>query len=242
MVRGTRNILNTNLFLLLAILSLSFGESFAQNIKKTFSCKGTYYHNRFENKRTASGELFSQKLYTAAHKSLPLHTVVKVTNSRTNSSILVKINDRCGRRGIIDLTKIAANKIGLKGSEQVIIEVLGKDYVDIWNQQNVILNDKLMNDSVSYIYIDSLITERKQCPHYLYYVRITTISEKCKIESVKKILPQKYVDMLHIEKIYNEKFFYVNIGPFPDKKTVDTAVSELKKLYPSVHSIKKKRE
>ncbi|WP_418887960.1 septal ring lytic transglycosylase RlpA family protein [Myroides oncorhynchi] len=73
----------------------------------------SYYHNKFNGKRTASGEKFHNSGMTAAHKSLPFNTKVKVTNLKNNKSVKVRINDRGpfskGRE--IDLSKKAFMKI-----------------------------------------------------------------------------------------------------------------------------------
>jgi len=67
----------------------------------------SYYSNKLNGKRTASGKRFDNTLYTAAHKKLPFGTKVKVTNLKNNKSVIVTITDRGpfskGRE--IDLTK-----------------------------------------------------------------------------------------------------------------------------------------
>lgn len=78
----------------------------------------SYYGRQFHGKKTASGERFNMYRYTAAHKTLPLGTKVKVVNLDNGKSVKVKINDRGpyadGR--IIDLSKRAARKIGMLSS------------------------------------------------------------------------------------------------------------------------------
>ena len=95
------------IYKLLLILLFCSVNAFAQQLKE-FECKATYYHNMFENRRTSSGEIFTQKKYTAAHKTLPMHTLVKVTNLSNGRSVLVKVNDRCPKKGVIDLSSKAA--------------------------------------------------------------------------------------------------------------------------------------
>ena len=73
------------------VVCISCSYIHAQNKTAVYSMKATYYHDKFENRKTSSGVVFSQKLYTAAHRTLPLHTVVKVMNKRTGKSVLVKI-------------------------------------------------------------------------------------------------------------------------------------------------------
>ncbi len=80
--------------------------------------KASWYGPGFHGKKTASGQRFNQNAMTAAHKTLPLGSVVRVTNRATGKSIKVTINDRGpfvkGR--IIDLSAAAAAALGTKGS------------------------------------------------------------------------------------------------------------------------------
>lgn len=80
-------------------------------------CGGaSWYGPGFNGKTAASGETFDQNAMTAAHRSLPFGTKVKVTDQRTGREIEVTINDRgpfVGKR-IIDLSKAAATKLGFR--------------------------------------------------------------------------------------------------------------------------------
>ncbi len=82
----------------------------------TKSGKASYYADKFNGRKTASGERFSNGKKTAAHKTLAFGTKVKVTNLANGKTVKVRINDRgpfvAGR--IIDLSKSAAKKIGLQ--------------------------------------------------------------------------------------------------------------------------------
>ena len=91
--------------------------------------KASYYADKFHGRKTSSGELFDNEKFTAAHKTLPFNTIVKVTSKINSKSVIVRINDRgpfvSGR--IIDLSRIAAEKIGLikAGIAEVNLKVLG---------------------------------------------------------------------------------------------------------------------
>ncbi|MDB5228922.1 MAG: hypothetical protein JWN78_3115 [Bacteroidota bacterium] len=95
----------------------------------------SFYGLEFHGKTTASGQIYSQNKLTAAHKTLPLGTTVKVTNTKNNKSVYVKINDRGpfvkGR--IIDLSTKAAEILGYrnKGTAYVKVEVIGKDDIPV---------------------------------------------------------------------------------------------------------------
>ena len=86
----------------------------------------SWYGPGFHGRRTASGERFNQNAMTAAHKTLPLGSLVRVTSLETNQSIIVRINDRGPyRRGfIIDLSKGAARALDMQGSDKVQLTVI----------------------------------------------------------------------------------------------------------------------
>ena len=88
----------------------------------------SYYGGKFHGRRTASGEIFNKNALTAAHRSLPFGTKLKVTNLRNGRTVIVRINDRGPhvRGRIIDLSHAAAKKIGLKGLVRVKLVVLKK--------------------------------------------------------------------------------------------------------------------
>lgn len=76
--------------------------------------QASFYADRYQSRKTASGERYDHGKRTAAHKTLPFGTRVKVTNTKNNKTVVVKINDRGpfvkGR--IIDLSKSAFSHIG----------------------------------------------------------------------------------------------------------------------------------
>jgi rare lipoprotein A len=91
--------------------------------------EASWYGGKFQGRTTANGEIFDTNLFTAAHKTLPFNSLVKVTNQENNLSVIVRINDRGpfleGR--IIDLSMVAAEIIGVvrSGHSPVVIEVIG---------------------------------------------------------------------------------------------------------------------
>jgi len=69
----------------------------------------SYYHSKFEGKKTSSGEPYSNKKYTAAHRTFPFGTLLKVTNVANDKSVVVKVNDRgpYSKTKEIDLSQVA---------------------------------------------------------------------------------------------------------------------------------------
>lgn len=89
----------------------------------------SWYGKDFHGKASANGECYNMYAYTAAHKTLPLPSVVRVTNLENNTSIVVKVNDRgpfvAGR--VIDMSYAAAESLGMvgNGTAPVLIEAIG---------------------------------------------------------------------------------------------------------------------
>ncbi|SHM58099.1 septal ring lytic transglycosylase RlpA family protein [Flavobacterium saccharophilum] len=89
----------------------------------------SYYNNKFNGKRTASGRKFNNNKLTAAHKKFPFGTKLRITNERNDKSVIVEVIDRgpFSKKREIDLTKRAFMKIASNkgsGSMKVKIEVL----------------------------------------------------------------------------------------------------------------------
>jgi rare lipoprotein A len=88
----------------------------------------SWYGGKFQGRLTANGEVFDTNELTAAHRTLPFDSIVRVTSRDTDRSVIVRINDRGpfveGR--IIDLSRAAADAIGLtaRGVGPVIVEIL----------------------------------------------------------------------------------------------------------------------
>ncbi len=97
-------------------------------VTSTLTGTASWYGPGFHGRRSASGEVFNQNDLTAAHRTLPFGTRVRVTNLRTGQQVVVRINDRgpFSHGRIIDLSAAAAGQIGLRASGvgQVQIEVL----------------------------------------------------------------------------------------------------------------------
>ena len=90
--------------------------------------QASYYSDKFNGRKTASGEIFSQNKLTAACNKLPLGTHILVTNLKNGDSVFVTINDRLHpkMKRVVDLSKAAAKKIGLttSGVTKVKVEVV----------------------------------------------------------------------------------------------------------------------
>ena len=85
----------------------------------------SFYSDKFVGKKTANGERFSQKKLTCAHNTLPLGTMIRVTNLSNELFVDVRVNDRLNLRNprIVDLSKAAAKKIKFSGKGVIKVRV-----------------------------------------------------------------------------------------------------------------------
>ncbi|RQT70295.1 septal ring lytic transglycosylase RlpA family protein [Burkholderia cepacia] len=103
------------------------GEQGKPTASASFHQQGiaSWYGKAFDGHRTANGELFNMNAMTAAHRTLPLGSFVRVTLASTGKSVIVRINDRgpFNRHRIIDLSYAAASVLGIQrvGTARVAI-------------------------------------------------------------------------------------------------------------------------
>lgn len=85
----------------------------------------SFYANRFAGRATASGERYDPAQFTAAHRTLPFGTLVRVTNVANGRSVIVRINDRgpFTRGRMIDVSRAAADELGLVARGHGMVEL-----------------------------------------------------------------------------------------------------------------------
>ena len=95
---------------------------------QSISGKASWYGGKFHGRPTASGEKFDKNGLTAAHRTLPFGTKVRVTNRANGRTVIVRVNDRGPfiHSRIIDLSRAAADRIGMitRGTAPVSLEIL----------------------------------------------------------------------------------------------------------------------
>ena len=115
------------------IVSAAQGKVNYRNVAQSDSAVGyaSYYSNKFIGKKTANGEIFSQEKLTCAHNTLPMGTLIKVTNLNNDKSVVVRVNDRMHKRNprLVDLSRAAAKTLDFNGNGviRVRVEVLKRD-------------------------------------------------------------------------------------------------------------------
>ena len=113
------------IIMMISTLGIFSFKSYATDANTSFV---SYYHDKFDGKKTASGEVFSNASLTAANKTLPFGTLVKITNLISGKSVVVKVNDRGPYHSsrAFDLSKAAFKTIAdiRKGTIAIEYEIL----------------------------------------------------------------------------------------------------------------------
>lgn len=123
------------IFLIFGFLTLTFAEAnTAGDSLLIQEGVASFYGKRFHLRKTSNGEVFHMDSLTAAHKTLPFGTLLKVTRVDTGTSVWVKVNDRLPKysKRIIDLSRAAATKLDMihDGIALVRLEVVEADVIE----------------------------------------------------------------------------------------------------------------
>ncbi len=165
----------------------------------------SWYGDDFHNKRTANGETYNMRAITAAHRTLPLPSIVKVTNLENGRSIIARVNDRGPyvKNRIIDVSQKGAELLGYrnKGTAKVRVEILEKESKAIKEAMLSPTNSStIYSDAIKYDVVDSK-------------AGIAMKIAKAKSEMVEKRAEiDKKVDEYKVEK----GVFFVQVGAFAD--------------------------
>jgi rare lipoprotein A (peptidoglycan hydrolase) len=120
--------------------------------------KASYYGYRFIGRKTASGEIFTESMYTCAHKSLPFGTKLKITNLNNGKSIIVRVNDRGPyvKTRIVDLSIRGARELGLmaSGIANVSVEIVNSKFSSLGPIEQ--MNKIMVDENYAYVQKDDV--------------------------------------------------------------------------------------
>ena len=192
-------------------------ESTAQSQKAEFGI-ATYYGDKFNGRHTASGEIFDNKKFTAAHRTHPFGTQLLVTNLKNNKTVVVTVNDRgpfsAGR--VIDVTKAAAAQLDFvaAGITNVKIEL----YIEKTDSLNI--PDSVMFD-----------TDLKKVPDSGFAIVVDTLQGSDTLMARMKFYAQKYNCPVS-GKVYlkdKQRFYIILLGPFTERGMAEEKLEILKR-------------
>lgn len=210
---------------------------------KDYSKEGiaSYYHNKFNGRRTSSGEIYNSTLYTAAHKTLPLNSYAVVTNMNNQRKVIVRINDRgpFSKGRIIDLSHAAAKEIGITGSGMgmVKIEALHVDSKGELSGAGASTLVKTSNNEeglkrlpVDDLDIDKEALQNVKVPHIQdesYELRMINLASK---KHAEEVINQLALKNIKAEIAANGQKYNIHLGPLNSKAQVADLKTQLKRL------------
>ena len=201
----------------------------------------SWYGKDFHAKYTANGEIYDMNTLTAAHRTLPLPSIVRVTNLENGRSLVLRVNDRgpFAKNRIIDVSKRAAQLLGFQtqGTARVKVEIMAAEskalkaaltgtkttYTSAQKQNSgkiITIPKKMTNNYNNYA---SAVTTQGG-----YYVQAGSFSNKQMAENLKNQL-QKYGQIKIMPADINGSTFYrVRVGPFNEQSAADNTLSRIR--------------
>jgi len=174
----------------------------------------SWYGKKFHGHRTSSGEMYNMYAMTAAHKTLPLPTYVRVTHLENGRSVIVKINDRgpFHDNRLIDLSYSAAKKLGVtaKGTGAVEIVAINPETY----QKNKSYQEKFKRPSA--------ISTYPVKSQYKLYLQVGAFSSQQNADKLQKRLSRMFKQRkIHSDFSSNKNIYRVRIGPLASVADAD---------------------
>jgi rare lipoprotein A len=222
------------------IFSTFFFLLSAVSVAQVQTGKASFYADKFEGTPTASGEKYRHGKLTAAHKTLPFGTRVKITNLSNDASVEVVINDRGPyvENRIIDLSKSAAEALGFvnQGLADIRLEVIdagdGKTSDPIKTFDHVIVEEQEFYDfEISRLNPKGFGV---QIGTYQELVNLMRLSDNLKNSYKKQVTVQ-------VKVIKGVKYYGLILGQFPTRAKAEQFRSELQNKFPDAFIIEYNR-
>lgn len=207
---------------------------------------GTFYSDKFVGRRTSNGEIFKQDKYTAAHKSIKLGTLVLVTNPKNGKQVIVKVNDRCPRAGILDLTKKAARFLGVS-STSIDVQVLPERYKVIWEHMD---DYKKQMETGTILTLNPLPEqnptrtqpEPNQNADALYDLELCIANTRLEAQKIIDRLPMHYQSQAEMVPSNKSLMVGVKLTLYAKKEKAESIRKEFLGQFPNAHLIPSKKQ
>ena len=193
----------------------------------------SWYGTKFHTRLTSSGEPYNMLSMTAAHKTLPLPTYVEVTNLKNSRKIIVKVNDRgpFESNRLIDLSYVAAKKLGMLGHGTTLVKVKAIDPYFYAQKNNSSWHlPTLASHSSSKPTGESVLLGKNVKQHHpSLYLQVGAFRNKIRAEKLQQRLMALLTTPVRISNPTAKINLYrVKIGPFRDVATAERISYKLK--------------
>ena len=211
------------------------GQSYSPAEDYAYSETGmaSWYGDDFHNKRTANGETYNMRAITAAHRTLPLPSVVRVTNLENGKSIIARVNDRGPyvKNRIIDVSQKGAELLGYKNKG------IAKVRVDIMKQESIALKEAMLSkNNISNTYRQAMSDIKSNPktipPQQPYELTLSTPKEKpytSEISVTAQATPQPTVKGIALPQSEKGPYF-IQVGAFADYDKAKKMANNMKRF------------
>ena len=191
----------------------------------------SFYHDNFNGKKTASGEIFNQQKLTCAHRTFPFGTRLKVTNVGNGKSVLVRVNDRgpYAKSRIIDLTRSAAQKLGFTQDGEVIV------LIEIVSSEGKSDSIYYLNDSLRPFFKVEALSDTTP----VYSIKIGSYLYQHKfLEMVKEVKEKTGLDVWLQTMASNKDILYrIFAGRFQTKREATEKLKSISSIYSEAYVV-----
>ncbi len=195
----------------------------------------SWYGKDFHAKRTANGERYDMNSLTAAHRTLPLPSIVKVTNLENGRSLVLRVNDRgpYAKSRIIDVSKRASQLLGFytQGTTKVRVEVMEKESKAL---KAALTGEPVEEDVYQVQETAPVITSEPEpmaqnnisYPKGSYFVQVGSFSMESGAQSIASQLDVK--SNIFYTNVNGQNFYRVRVGPFTDEQSANEMLSNIR--------------
>lgn len=196
----------------------------------------SWYGKKFHGRRTASGEPYDMFKLTAAHRTLPIPSYVRVTNLSNGKTIMARVNDRgpFGRDRIIDLSYAAAKQLDIlrHGSAQVQVTLIDPSQpleITAATAQPTADMQPLPKETVQVTRTVSAVKPVSVLDANGVYVQVGAFGQEENADRLQqRIFSALPETQSLLNKVYNGKMFQIVLGPYPDHTLAAQAANQMR--------------
>ena len=205
----------------------------------------SWYGEDFHAKYTANGEIYDMNTLTAAHRTLPLPSIVRVTNLENGRSLVLRVNDRgpFAKNRIIDVSKRGAQLLGFQaqGTAKVKVEILEKESralkaaltgekTPTYASSSDSKKGKIITIPKKPVsaYPNYASTQSNQAQSGSYFIQAGSFSNKSMAENLKRQLERYGQINITPADVNGSRFYRVRVGPFYGKTDANIALLKIK--------------
>jgi rare lipoprotein A len=201
--------------------------------------QASWYGSEFHGRLTANGETFDKMTMTAAHRTLPMPSIVRVTNLENDKSVILRVNDRgpFARNRIIDVSKLGAQKLGFErqGTARVRVELLQAETRSAIAQMrgapaHILVADTAVNPINRKVLVESTMPATVPVinPGQSIYIQTGAFGLRENADKVVQQLQAIHSTVVSPTMINDKPLYRVRVGPFESVDVADRYLAEVR--------------